>query len=376
MIVENIVCPVCNKNCVSLGKLSSHMMNSYLESLHSEFIKKQDEKIREIYVNNLYINFIIEEIVLEHSLICSPTYVRNIFKTFSDYKEKLSVKRSNDTSDQYYDGRRAVPTSFNNGWKLTKENGGKRYIEKEKYDKIIELYNSKLTQKEVSEMMCCKCDTIHKIWVKSFGESEVHIRNMNARSIKIIKLTPQIKTELNNLFYEDVPKAEIAKRFEISGESVSGYYKTTFSKEERKERQQRLQKYAIRKSLIACGKKGKTGSQPENYCFDLLCQKINEKVIHHDFDLCPPYEIDISIPSLKTVISWDGPFHRSPFFGQKALDKTQRRDCDKIARILKNGWNIIVVEDNNSKFDPTFVENKVDKIIDLLNSNWRGKEII
>lgn len=373
--LSNIICPVCGKNG-SRDEIFRHIMNSKKNSEHNPFILEQDNRIRELY-NILPIEELDPYILVEkYNLFCSESYVREIFRQFIDYRARMVNRRSINTIKQYKDGRRKKSSSFNNGWVATKENSPNKYISQEKIDIIINLFNSSKTQNEIAKMVGCKCDTVHKHLVEKFGQESVSKRNRQSRIDKITKLTKEIKEKLLLYFYEDIGKKEIAKKLNISVASVLIFFRKCFSEEERKKREERLHKYAIKKSLQVCGKKGTTGSIPENYCYDVLKSKLNYEVIHHDFDICPTYEIDISIPSIKIAISWDGPFHRKALFGEMALNKTIERDKIKEEILKERGWRMIVIEDNNNKYDPSFVEQKTKEIIELIDKDFSGKVII
>jgi AraC-like DNA-binding protein len=364
--VSMVICPVCKKEG-NREHIIRHMMNSYGEKKHNIFISQQDEKIRDIYRN------IKDEDLNPHKisqdLFCSASHIRKIFSEFSDYKQRIVSKKSFDVSKQYVDKIRKKPNSFNNNWKLSRENGGKRFINEKQIDKIYELYNTKMTQKDIAKNVSCKEETIRKYLVSRFGEKDVAERNKKAKSLKISKLNIDIKINLRSHFFNGSTKKKISEELQLSISTVLSYYRKTFSKQQRETRIKKLNKNSILKSLIVCGKSGITGSKPENMCYNLIKDNI-ENVIHHDMNICEPYEIDITIPDYKIAVFWDGPFHRRPIFGEKNLQLVQKRDVIKKNKLCSVGWKIIIVNDDHSKLNVECIKKTADAIIKLLSKNF------
>jgi hypothetical protein len=362
-----ICCPVCKK-VGSKSHISRHLMNSIREEKHSTFIKKQDKKIKDIYDNTLDSELDPYKISHREDLFCSGSYIRKIFSSFSNYKERFKNKRSIDIKEQYADGRRKRPTQFSNGWKLNKENGGKRFISKEVQAEVVFLYKSHITQKKIAKRVGCKEETVNKYWAETFGKCAVKTRNRKTFINDISKIKGDKDNLLKKYFYENRTKRDLAEEFGVSVSTILNFFKKHFTTEERKIRSSRLQKYGLLKSLKINGTNGKTGSIPENKCYELLKSKVEDNITHHNFDILPPYELDITITKKKIAISWDGPFHRYPIFGANKLKKVKNRDIRKINGLLSLGWKIIIIEDNQKKFNPIIISRTVDKIIDSLNS--------
>jgi transposase-like protein/very-short-patch-repair endonuclease len=364
-----ICCPVCGKKG-NKSFILRHLMNSRKEEKHAIFIEKQDLKIKEIYRNLPDEDLDPYKISYRDDLYCSASYIRKIFSEFDDYKLRFKNKRSMDIKQQYDDGRRERPIEFCNGWKLTRENGGKRFISAEKYNEIISLYNSGLTQKDTAKKVGCKEETLHKYWVERFGKENTSKRNRAARIEKITKIDKEQEKQLKTLFYEEKTVNEISKETDIDAQYIGYFFRKTFSGKEREERFERMLPYIIKKSLVNTGKAGITGSYPEQLCYEMLQTELKHNVMHHDFDLIPPYEIDITIPELKIAISWDGPFHRKNIFGNKTLEKVIKRDKKKIFKLNKIGWKIIVVEDNKSNHTEKTVMKAVNEIINIIHKDF------
>ena len=355
-----IKCPVCKRED-TINKVISHLMNSKKEQKHFEFIKKQDKNIKNIYKNDDI--FCPYNIVIDNNLLCSPSYVRNFCKNFSDYGSKLSKKRSNDTSDQHKDGRRKKITEFAGGIKFTRKNGGKKYISKERYNKLIKLFSSNLNKKEICLIVNCKQETMEKVWKENFTEQQIEKRLLETSN----KIADNIKKEILDLFYSDLTNRDIAKKFNVGNSYIRVIFLKKYSLEEYKKRCNRMRKIGIIKSLKITGKKGIIGSRAENYCYKLLRVKLGNGVMHHDMSNAEPYEIDISIPSKKVAISWDGPFHYKPIFGNRKLLRVQSRDKNKQTILENKGWKYISVKDDTNHYDPKFVELKVDEILEAIN---------
>lgn len=363
---EYLNCPVCNIYKTK-EEIIRHVMSSFNKG-HKEFRIKQDNKIKEIF-NNVYDEeFNIKYIINKYNLFCSPSYVRSIFSKMPNYRERFSKFMSLNMKEQYKIGKRNRPTKFANGMKFTRENGGKKFISEDKINKILELYKTDITQREIAKTVKCKDETVHKYLIEKFGAKEVSKRNREAKIKATSKLTNTAKEELKKDFLEAFPKKYLAEKYNVCEHVITYFFRKTFSKEERKKREKRIQRYAILKSLKSCGKKGTVGSLPENYCYKELSRLLNYKIIHHDLDICTPYEVDITIPELKIAISWDGPFHRHPIFGIKVLENNKKRDNNKINKLKKIGWKTIIIEDNCSKFSEIKVRNTVNNIINNLNN--------
>jgi len=105
-----------------------------------------------------------------------------------------------------------------------------------------------------------------------------------------------------------------------------------------KDKMSKLATAAIRKA-------GKEGSKLEKF----IGEKITEagySVELHNKRLIPTenLEIDIYIPSLKTIIEVDGPSHFLPIWGEEKLQKQIKADLHKSGLILSRGYAIIRVK--------------------------------
>lgn len=95
----------------------------------------------------------------------------------------------------------------------------------------------------------------------------------------------------------------------------------------------------------AIRKAGKEGSKLEKFVADKLSTN-GYTVDFHNKNLIPneKLEIDLYIPSLKTIIEIDGPSHFLPIWGEEKLQKQIKADLQKSGRILSRGFAIIRVK--------------------------------
>ncbi len=56
-------------------------------------------------------------------------------------------------------------------------------------------------------------------------------------------------------------------------------------------------------------------------------------------------EVDVSIPSLKLAIEWNGIVHFKPIYGNYQLNKIQNRDVEKLKIASNKNINLIVIPD-------------------------------
>ena len=125
-----------------------------------------------------------------------------------------------------------------------------------------------------------------------------------------------------------------------------------------------------RNSIKACS----IGSKNEILCYNLLL-KVFPTTKHHDYDIVPRLEIDILIPDKHMCLSWDGISHRKAIYGEKTFSAVVKNDKIREDTLLEKGWRYIVVVDDG-QHNPSFVEQKVNEIVELVNKNWKGKIII
>jgi very-short-patch-repair endonuclease len=115
-------------------------------------------------------------------------------------------------------------------------------------------------------------------------------------------------------------------------------------------------------------KTGASGSKAEIYFYERLAEELPYQVRHHDRDLVPGYEVDVTIPTLRIAIEWHGRAHREPIFGEHVFIRRLRADAKKKRLIEAKGWRYIVIHDTNRDFDVEFVEEQVRIVLTLIDS--------
>ena len=98
-------------------------------------------------------------------------------------------------------------------------------------------------------------------------------------------------------------------------------------------------------AIKAIQKAGKEGSKLEKFVLEQLSTK-GYSVEFHKKNLIPNQnlEIDLYIPSHKTIIEIDGPSHFLPIWGEEKLGKQVKADNQKSGLILSKGFIIIRVK--------------------------------
>jgi very-short-patch-repair endonuclease len=89
----------------------------------------------------------------------------------------------------------------------------------------------------------------------------------------------------------------------------------------------------------------KEGSRIENFVVKIVSNG-GYRVQFHKKDLIPNQnlEIDLYIPSLKTIIEVDGPSHFLPVWGDDRLRKQMKADLDKNGLILSKGFVMVRIK--------------------------------
>lgn len=185
------------------------------------------------------------------------------------------------------------------------------------------------------------------------------------------KLSEEKKQEVAEYFDTDLFPYEIAKIVGLSRNSIDNIFKEIFGIEKYKERVGRLKPIRIKKTFEKLEIAGKLGSKPENKFYEMLVESLNIFVKHHDLDIYPPFEIDITIPELKIAICWDGIGHFKPIFGEKIFKVVQNRDEQKRRKLSGDGWIVINIKDLNSGVKIDFMIEQKEKVLNLIKSIGR-----
>ena len=87
-------------------------------------------------------------------------------------------------------------------------------------------------------------------------------------------------------------------------------------------------------------------SKIEEKFYNLLVKEFsNLNILANDKTMLNGLEVDVSIPSLKLAIEWNGIVHFKPIYGQTKLDKIQTRDTEKLKIASNKNINLIVIPD-------------------------------
>jgi len=117
----------------------------------------------------------------------------------------------------------------------------------------------------------------------------------------------------------------------------------------------------------------KKGSKSQRYAFELLNQKLSEFNWKYNFIIDGQWQIDIASPSKNAYIEWDGKAHRKAMFGIKHLQNVQNRDKLKNRIVTEQLKGTMIRIEDNGRFNPKFVEEKVDEIVVLINQKLEKK---
>lgn len=121
-----------------------------------------------------------------------------------------------------------------------------------------------------------------------------------------------------------------------------------------------MQEAAIKSIQIA----GKEGSKLEKFIYSELINSQYEVEFHKKTLLQNQnLEIDMYLPTLKTIIEIDGPSHFLPIWGEEKLQKQIKADFDKTGLILSKGMVIIRVKNLS---DSISLANKEKLRLDIL----------
>lgn len=363
-------CPVCGKEFNGKVGASSHLFKTK-DKEHKKFVEYQKKLVRKAFYTNVSCEILATKCWVSTAFIC------NIWKQIPGYKKRKSRMNSISLKCQHKGGKKKISKNFHGGNRKYKTNQG-HTITQEIYDKIISFFDSDLNFKQISNLVGCDPKTVKSTFVREFGTEKYNNRTkiIRQKGYKKSGISNSLKVKEPNKYKSIIKEFNgdkgirtIAKKLKTSGNIIKNIWIEKFGKrayEKRVAKMLWLQRIRAAKSL----KKAKfLGSKNEIYCFNLLNDKYPGIVKHHDYNIVPRLEIDISIPSKKVAICWDGIGHRKPAFGNIPFEKVRKNDAIR-DEILKNkGWFHISVIDDGS-YDPVFVENKVNKIINLVETSY------
>lgn len=157
-------------------------------------------------------------------------------------------------------------------------------------------------------------------------------------------LSTDLKQAVLLYFDSDLFSYEIAEKFNICKNSVINIFKE-YSESKYNNRVKRLEPKRLKASMDGLKRSGILGSKRERLFYQQLKKRINTKIIHHDYNIVPPYEIDITLPELKIAINWDGIGHFEPIFGEDIFKIVVQRDKYKRRYLKQIGWFTFVIND-------------------------------
>ena len=98
------------------------------------------------------------------------------------------------------------------------------------------------------------------------------------------------------------------------------------------------------KGIEAIQKSAKEGSKLERFLLDRLNKLGYEVKFHQMLIPAEKLEIDLYIPTLKTIIEVDGPSHFLPIWGEDRLQKQMNADLRKSGALLSRGYVVVRVK--------------------------------
>jgi very-short-patch-repair endonuclease len=117
---------------------------------------------------------------------------------------------------------------------------------------------------------------------------------------------------------------------------------------------------------------GKEGSKLEKFLYEEIT-KAGFSVQYHKKHLIQNHdmELDMYVPSIKTIIEVDGPSHFLPIWGEEKLQKQIKADTQKSGLILSKGMVIIRIKNLS---DSVCLADKEKLRVDILDCLGKIKE--
>ncbi len=222
---------------------------------------------------------------------------------------------------------------------------------------------------------------IHILNLFKNGYSAKDIENLEKR---VFKERWILKIIVNNLGKEKT--LEMSRQ--IRSKKRKNYWKS-FSEEERKQMMKPVceaewkdltPEQRKKHPWVIAGRKASLestvrGSKNQKYAFELLKANVPYYNWIYNYAIDENWQIDIAEPKKRIFIEWDGRHHRVNIHGQNYLNNRKNRDAIKDKIIIKelNGCMIRIRDDG--RFDESFVEEKVNQIIELLREEFENKII-
>lgn len=236
----------------------------------------------------------------------------------------------------------------------------KQRISNELVDKIYSLTLKGNSVPKIAKELNLSKGVVAKYINKDKDIRNISLQNGKTKGKSFSRLDEERANKAKELFYTDLSVSEISKICGLSISSIYNIFRKMNGYNERKNKQILLAQKKTMKTLI---KAGTLGSKPENIFYNIINQRLNTKVIHHDLDLMPPFEIDITIPEYKIAICWDGIGHFQPIFGEKIFKQVVYRDRQKRKYFKKIGWKCFSIKDLQNHYKMDFIEEQFDRLL-------------
>jgi hypothetical protein len=109
---------------------------------------------------------------------------------------------------------------------------------------------------------------------------------------------------------------------------------------------------------------GTNRSKLEQWIAEQLIIKYPDlNIKYNDTETLNGLELDIYIPSLQIAFELNGVFHYEPIFGQDKLDKTIKKDKNKMSLCLENKIDLCIIDTTSQKY---FKEHTSHKFLDII----------
>lgn len=375
MIKKNIKCPVCNKQCIGKAGVNSHMFKRK-DSQHLNFIDQQHKLIDKAFEAHISC----ERLVAQAGCWVSATYICERWRTHPHHSLRKSEMCAAHMRKEWASGRTISPRFTNRDQPYDSDKNNT--IDKEAYKTIVSMFHSDHGIVQVAKQTNCNPKTVRQVFVREFGKEETKRRGKRVASKtcqsaaagknKLENTNPALVRQIKKAFRGNEGLKTISKRLGTSSCAVKRIWLNTFGHDAYDERCRRMRRVSQKRSTQSLKKARFLGSKNERMCYCLLSRKLGRRnVVHHDYGIVPGLEVDISIPSRKAAICWDGPGHRRPVFGDDALRRTWKNDAIRQTKLKERGWCHIVVLDDG-RHDVSFVENMVDRIITISSAAEPG----
>lgn len=228
----------------------------------------------------------------------------------------------------------------------------------------------------VSKSVVLKYISINDNVRKKNVENDLNKKSDNMKKLRLKdKITDEISKQVMSYFDSDLFPYEIANFFNIKAGSIRNIFIRNAGTEKYKERVFQLEKKRVLRCFKGLELAGRLGSKRELDFYSQLSKRISVNVVHHDYELVPPYEIDITIPELKIAINWDGIGHFKPIFGEENLKIVQHRDKYKLKVIREKGWKAFVINDLASHYNMELYKEQHDRFDEFLKKLGYGDYI-